>query len=170
MPIRTDVAQEKQRLSDQLAKLDADRSKLQDRLDELEIAERVLSRFGKQKNETTKPRRPAGGRSQQASDDGENARTPARGRGAALPRGQSMPLGEATLRAVQAHSGGLSADSVRNYLAKKFGLEVRPNHLGMALQRHRRAGRLEIRDSRWHALQEAAGEMPGRAPRGATAI
>jgi hypothetical protein len=27
---------------------------------------------------------------------------------------------------------------------------VRPNHLGMALQRHRRAGHLENRNQRWH--------------------
>jgi hypothetical protein len=29
-------------------------------------------------------------------------------------------------------------------------MTVRPNHLGMALQRHRRAGRLELRDQRWY--------------------
>jgi len=28
-------------------------------------------------------------------------------------------------------------------------MAVRPNHLGIALQRHRRAGRLENRDQRW---------------------
>jgi hypothetical protein len=152
MPIMADVTQEKQRISDQLAKIDAERSKLQDRLNELEIAERVLSRFGKQRGETQRRGRPAGSQSKQASGNGESPGVSRRQR-TARPVAQAVPLGEATLRAVQAHSGGVSADAVRDYIAKQFGLTVRPNHLGMALQRHRRAGRLEIRDSRWHALQ-----------------
>ncbi len=153
MPIMADVTQEKQRISDQLAKIDTERSKLQDRLNELEIAERVLSRFGKQGGETQRRGRPAGSQSKQASGNGESPEIPARRQRTARPKAQVVPLGEATLRAVQAHSGGVSADAVRDYIAKQFGLTVRPNHLGMALQRHRRAGRLEIRDSRWHALQ-----------------
>jgi len=154
MPIIAEVTQEKQRISDQLAKIDAERSKLQDRLSELEIAERVLSRFGKQRGETQRRGRTAGSQSKQASGNGESPGIiPARRQRAARPEAQVVPLGEAALRAVQAHSGGVSADAVRDYIAKQFGLTVRPNHLGMALQRHRRAGRLEIRDSRWHALQ-----------------
>jgi hypothetical protein len=39
-------------------------------------------------------------------------------------------------------------------------MTVRPNHLGIALQRHRRAGRLESRDSRWYLPQAAQGELP----------
>jgi hypothetical protein len=153
MPIIAEVTQEKQRISDQLAKIDAERSKLQDRLSELEIAERVLSRFGKQRGETPRRGRPARSQSKQASGNGESPGVSARRQRTVRPEAQTVPLGEATLRAVQAHSGGVSADAVRDYIAKQFGLTVRPNHLGMALQRHRRAGRLEIRDSRWHALQ-----------------
>jgi len=55
------------------------------------------------------------------------------------------------LRAVKAHAKGASADDLRKYLSRKFGLTVRPNHLGNALSRHRRAGRLENRDARWFA-------------------
>ena len=151
MPIMADVTQEKQRISDQLAKIDAERSKLQDRLNELEIAERVLSRFGKQRGETQRRGRTAGSQSKQASGNGEiPGIIPARRQRAARPEAQVVPLGEAALRAVQAHSGGVSADAVRDYIAKQFGLTVRPNHLGMALQRHRRAGRLEFRDQRWY--------------------
>jgi len=54
------------------------------------------------------------------------------------------------LKAVQAHAKGLSANDLLSYLSREFGLTVRPNHLGSALQRHRRAGRLENRDQRWH--------------------
>jgi len=135
MPIIADIVQEKQRVSEQLEKVDAERSRLQDRLNELEVAERVLSRFG------------------QAKRPGDGPRPATRQPPAAHSEAQLLPLGEATLRAVKAHSGGVSADEVRDYLSKHFGLTVRPNHLGMALQRHRRAGLLEIRDSRWHALR-----------------
>ena len=41
-----EIAQEKQRIAERLARLDAERAKLADQLNELEIAERVLSRFG----------------------------------------------------------------------------------------------------------------------------
>jgi len=34
-----------------------------------------------------------------------------------------------------------------------------PNHLGMALQRHRRAGRLENRDQRWYLPASAQSEQ-----------
>src|SRR6266851_852611 len=104
MPVMVDVTQEKQRISDQLVKIDAERSKLQAQFNELEIAERVLSRFGKKTGETRRPGRPASP-SKQVTDGGES-RSPvsARRSRAARPEGRSMPLGEATLRAVQAHS------------------------------------------------------------------
>ena len=38
------------------------------------------------------------------------------------------------------HDEGATAGEVLNYLSRKFGMTVRPNHLGIALQRHRRAG------------------------------
>jgi hypothetical protein len=41
-------------------------------------------------------------------------------------------------------------EQLLNYLSRKFGLTARPNHLGSALQRHRRAGRLEYRDHHWY--------------------
>ena len=61
-----------------------------------------------------------------------------------------MSLSDATLKAVQAHDEGATASEVLNYLSREFGMTVRPNHLGMALQRHRRAGRLENRNQRWY--------------------
>ena len=61
-----------------------------------------------------------------------------------------MSLSDATLKAVQAHGEGATAGEVLNYLSREFGMTVRPNHLGIALQRHRRAGRLENRDQRWY--------------------
>jgi hypothetical protein len=61
-----------------------------------------------------------------------------------------VSLSDAILKAVQAHGEGATANEVLNYLSREFGMTVRPNHLGIALQRHRRAGRLENRDQRWY--------------------
>ena len=41
-----EISEERQKLSERLARLDADRAKVAQQVEELEIAERVLSRFG----------------------------------------------------------------------------------------------------------------------------
>jgi hypothetical protein len=61
-----------------------------------------------------------------------------------------VSLSDATLKAVQAHDEGATASEVLDYLSREFGMTIRPNHLGMALQRHRRGGRLDNRNQRWH--------------------
>jgi hypothetical protein len=139
-----DIAQERQRIAERLARLDSDRAKLAEQLGELEIAERVLSRFGK--GEAGAPRRAR--RAAPASPDGRRARAPK-----LSPQGLS--LSDATLRAVQQHPEGVTAADVMTYLTRELGMSVRPNHLGIALQRHRRAGRLDNRDRRWFSPQAA---------------
>jgi hypothetical protein len=143
-----EIGQEKQKVSERLARLDAEREKLGAQLNELEVAERVLTRFGRV--ETTERRR-----------RGRPARTapaPAapRSRAAAAQPAQAVSLSDATLRAVQAYGEGATPSEVLSYLAREFGMTVRPNHLGIALQRHRRAGRLETRDSRWFLPHQSA--------------
>jgi antitoxin HicB len=91
-------------------------------IDEQEIAERVLRRFGGQ--------------------------------------APTESLSEATLRAVQAHSEGATAQDVRDYLSREFGMTVKPNQLGIALQRHRHTGQLENRDQRWYSPVKA--DTPAR--------
>jgi hypothetical protein len=131
------IGQDKQRVSERLMRLDAERTKLSNQLKELEIAERALTRFGE------KPKKGPAAKTAMAVGS-----EPAAGGGG---QKKSASLGEATLKAVKAHAKGASADDVLKYLTRKFGLTVRPNHLGSALQRHRRAGRLENRDQRWYA-------------------
>jgi len=143
-----EIGQEKQKVSERLARLDAERAKLGAQLNELEVAERVLTRFGR--GDTAERRR-----------RGRPARTApapaaARSRGRAAHPAQAVSLSDATLRAVQAHGDGATASEVLSYLAREYGMAVRPNHLGIALQRHRRAGRLETRDSRWFMPHHAA--------------
>jgi hypothetical protein len=145
-----EIGQEKQKVSERLARLDAERAKLGAQLNELEVAERVLSRFGRV--ETTERRR----RGRPARTAPAPAPAPARGRAAAAQPAQTVSLSDATLRAVQAYGDGATPSEVLSYLAREFSMTVRPNHLGIALQRHRRAGRLETRDSRWFLPQQSA--------------
>jgi hypothetical protein len=148
-----DIARERQLLGERLAKLDGDRAHLAEQLAELEAAERVLSRF-------TRAKPTAGRRGRRAATTAAETQTagaaePRRGRQGrrAAPKvaakTSGVSLGDAALRAVAAHGHGISAEEVRKYIANQLGMQVRPNHLGMALQRHRRAGRLEQRDLLW---------------------
>jgi hypothetical protein len=146
-----DIGQEKQRISERLARLDAERTKLGDRLNELETTERVLTRFGGKAAPTE--RRGRGRPARTASASGRQGT--ARG-GQQAP---TMSLSDAILKAAQAHGEGATANEVLDYLSREFGMTVRPNHLGIALQRHRRAGRLENRDQRWYLPPSVHGDQ-----------
>jgi hypothetical protein len=147
-----EIGQEKQKVSERLARLDAEREKLGAQLNELEVAERVLTRFGRV--DTTERRRR--GRPARTAPAPAPAPAAARGRARVVQPAEAVSLSDATLRAVQAHGEGATPGEVLSYLAREFGMTVRPNHLGIALQRHRRAGRLETRDSRWFLPQQSA--------------
>ena len=136
-----EIGQERQRISERLAQLDAERTKLSDQLNDLETAARVLTRFGG-KADTTRGRR-------KGHPAGTQPATPGKHR-AKSGQAPSVLLSDASLKAVQAHRKGATSNEVLSYLSRRFGMTVRPNHLGIALQRHRRAGRLENRDQRWH--------------------
>jgi predicted metal-dependent phosphoesterase TrpH len=152
-----DIAKERQRLAERLTRVDAERTKLAGQLEELEATERVLSRLSPVK--AASPRR---GRPARPAKATEPASAPAPRRGAG--RGgrkaaakQVLSLGDATLRAVGALGTDVSAEQIRVYLGEQFGMQVRPNHLGMALQRHRRGGRLSERDGSWSMAQLGEG-------------
>ena len=136
------IEQEKQRISERLARLDAEREKLSGQLEALEIAERVLARFGG-KGVTTERRRRTRPAKTTPAAAGER-------RGRSSQKASGVSISEASLKAVQAHSEGATPAELLNYLSREFGMTVRPNHLGAALQRHRRAGQLENRDQRWY--------------------
>jgi hypothetical protein len=136
-----DIGRERQRVSERLAQLDAERTKLSDQLNDLETAERVLTRFGG-KADTTRGRRKGHPAGTQPATPGKHA--------AQSGQAPSVLLSDASLKAVQAHRKGATSNEVLSYLSRRFGMTVRPNHLGIALQRHRRAGRLENRDQRWY--------------------
>ena len=172
MPVLDDIAAEKQRLTDRLARVDAERERLAQQLAELDAAERVLLRMtpgaprrgspGRRAEavEAAKPALSRRGRRARQADATEWAPAPRRGAGRGGRRTRqkrALGLGDATLQAVQALGNNAAAQQIRDYLAEHFGLRVRPNHLGMALQRHRRAGRLQEDDGRWSAVLAETG-------------
>jgi len=136
------MEQEKQRISERLVRLDAEREKLSGQLDELEIAERVLARFGGKAVTTEKQTRARPARTAPAEAGERGSRSSKKAPG--------VSISDASLKAVQAHSEGATPAELLNYLSREFGMTVRPNHLGAALQRHRRASQLENRDQRWY--------------------
>jgi hypothetical protein len=135
---------EKTKVSERLARLDADRAKIATQLIDLETAERVLTRVSK-----TPPTR----RTRLASAAEANASKGTRGRGrpprAATgksegrePSARSLGLGERVL--------ALATGKTRQELYAACPSD-RPNHVGMAVQRHIRAGRIQERDGKLHA-------------------
>jgi hypothetical protein len=127
MTVLDQIGQDKQRIAERLARLDAERAKLSNQLAEFEVAERALGRFGGRKVAAEKTKK-VSAKTATAAVRKPNPR--------ARQQAPAASLGEATLKAVKAHAKGVSADDVRKYLSRKFGLTVRPNHLGSALQRH----------------------------------
>lgn len=147
-----DITAERQRLTERLARVDAERAKLAEQLTELEAAERVLSRLVPTKAAPRRRTRARAAKATKAPAEPTGRRRASGGRRkvAAKP---ALPLGDATLRAVEALGNEVSAEQIREYLGTQFGIQVRPNHLGMALQRHRRSGRLSERNARWSMPQ-----------------
>ena len=143
-----EIEQEKQRISERLARLDAERGRLAEQLNELEVAARVLSRFGKAEATPRRRGRPARATAAKAPGKAPAAAAPQRRR--ARVQAGGLSVSDAALQVVREHPEGVAASDVLNTLSSQYGLKVRPNHLGIALQRHRRAGRLDQRDERWY--------------------
>jgi hypothetical protein len=141
MSIRDDIVKEKQRVGDALAHIDMQREKLVSELAELEATERVLARYGKD----TRAKKPS---STQMS--ATKAAAPARP--------------HRLLRAAEAKSADSKratptlGDQVLALATGKTRREItteckgaRPNHVGVIIARHKRAGRIEERDGKLYA-------------------
>ena len=99
MATSDEIGRERQRVSERLARLDAERAKLANELNELEIAERVVTRFGKTPGTIERRRR---GRPARTAPVAGGAPTARRRRQA-----PTVALRDAVLRAVEAHRGVL---------------------------------------------------------------
>jgi hypothetical protein len=138
-----EITREKQRVSEALARVDAQREKLAGQLAELEATERVLARYSKGAG----VRRTAAARTPTSP---RNPAAPARA-GGARRRKTTRPPGS------QRSSPNLS-DQVLALATGKTQPEIaaackgaRPNHVGAAISRHKRAGRIEERDGKLYA-------------------
>ena len=146
-----EITKEKQRISAALARVDTQRERLVGQLSELEAAERVLARY----STGTPARRTA---SANAPTMATQAATPARQRGrrrtaTAIPAGRRR--GSSNLSAqVLALATGKTQQEIAAVCKG-----ARPNHIGAALARHRRAGRIEERDGRLYATQSTGTEQ-----------
>ena len=137
-----EITKEKQRLGEALARVDAQRDKLTSQLTEMEATERVLARYSK----GTQTRKTLSGK------------TPTQ---AAAPARQSAHRRTTIAKpaGVRRSSPSLN-DQVLALAIGKTQQEItaackgaRPNHVGAAIARHKRAGRIEERDGKLYARQ-----------------
>jgi len=146
-----EITKEKQRLGAALARLDAQREKLVSQLSELETVERVLARYSK-------------------------GRQPRKTSSVKLPTTVAKTAAPARLRGRRRSETAKSAGGSRNSLSLndqvlalatgKTQQEItaackgaRPNHVGAAIARHKRAGRVEERDGKLYATQPSGTEQ-----------
>ena len=134
-----EITTEKQWVSEALARVDAQREKLSGQLGELEATERVLARYSKgtPANRTASAKVPT-----TATKAVAQARPRARARTATAtkPAGRkrtSSTLGDQVL--------ALATGKTQQEIAAACK-GARPNHVGVAIARHKRAGRIEERD------------------------
>ena len=140
-----EITKEKQRVNEALARVDAQREKLTGQLGELAAAERVLARYSKgtRAKETTSANMPTAA---------TKAAAPARSRGrrrttAAKSAGggrTSPTLGDQVLAMANGKTQQEIAAACKG---------ARPNHVGGAIARYKRAGRIEERDGKLYATQ-----------------
>lgn len=134
-----EITNEKKRITQVLARVDAQRERLADQLEELRAAERALARYSK---------------------TGQRKRTSARTKSATSARAaRNLRAARATTPGGKPTSLSLS-DQVLTLATGKTQQEItavcksaRPNHVGVAIARHKRAGRLEERDGKLYATQ-----------------
>ena len=137
------LANATKRLSEALARIDAQRQKLAGQLGELEATERVLARYSK------------GPRARKMA----SARTPIAATKVVAPaRSGGRPRTTAAKPAGGKRSSPSLSDQVLALASGKTQQEIaaackgaRPNHVGAAISRHRRAGRIEERDGKLYA-------------------
>jgi hypothetical protein len=140
-----EITKEKQRISEALARADAQREKLIGELSELEATERVLTRYSKGTQSRRTPSAETPTMAMKAADAarqrGSHRTTTAK---PAADKRSSPTLGDQVL----ALANGKTQQEIT---AACKG--ARPNHVGVVIARHKRAGRIEERDGKLYAAQ-----------------
>jgi hypothetical protein len=140
-----EITKEKQRLGEALARVDAQREKLTGQLDELEATERVLARYSK----GTGAKKTASAKTLTTTTKAVDAARPRRRprTTAAKPAGgkrTSPTLGDQVLALANGKTQQEIAAACKG---------ARPNHVGVVIARHKRAGRIEERDGKLYVTQ-----------------
>jgi hypothetical protein len=141
------ISAEKTKVSERLARLDTDRATIATQLTDLETAERVLTRVSK----TPPARRPTSAAAAEAK-----VPTATRGRGRPPKAATSKSAGrEPNASSLGERVLALATGKTRQELYLAYPND-RPNHIGIAVQRHIRAGRIQERDAKLYATSPAA--------------
>jgi len=139
------ISAEKTKLSERLARLNADRETIATQLTDLDATERVLTRVGP--TSSARRTRSASGREAKTSD--------AERGGHRQPRAVASKLAGRQAGARTANLGervlALATGKTRRELYAACPGD-RPNHVGMAVQRHIRAGRIQEREGKLYAI------------------
>jgi len=140
------ISAEKTRVSERLARLNTERATVATRLTDLETAERVLTRVSK----TPPSRRPT-------SAAAAETKAPAASRGRGRPPGAAATksaAGKPSAPSLGERVLALATGRTRQELYQACPND-RPNHVGIAVQRHLRAGRIQERDGKLYAISPA---------------
>ena len=146
-----EITKEKQRVSETLARVDAQREKLTGQLSELEATERVLTRYSKGTH--VKKTAPA-----KTPTPPTKAVAPVRSRGRTRPTAAKAVVGKRSSPSLSDQVLALASGKTQQEIAAACK-GVRPNHVGGAISRHKRAGRIEERDGKLYATQSTGTEQ-----------
>ena len=140
-----EITKAKQRLSDALARVDAQREKLISQLSELEATERVLARHttGVQPKKTASAKMPT---------TATEVAAPARPRGRQRTTTAKPAGGKRTPPTLNDRVLLLAMGKTQQEITAACK-GARPNHVGAAIARHKRAGRIQERDGKLFAVQ-----------------
>jgi len=150
MAILDEITKEKERVGEALARVDAQREKLSSQLSELEATERVLARYSTDR----RARKTA------------SAKILSTATTSAAPRSRRRPRSTATRATAGDRTSPSLGDQVLALATGKTQQEIaaactgaRPNHIGIAIARHKRAGRIEERGGKLYATQSVGAEQ-----------
>jgi len=152
MTALNEITKAKQRISAALARVDTQREKLVSQLSELEAAERVLARYstGRPARRTASAANPPTMATQAAASARRRGRRRTTAAIPAVGRRGSSNLNDQVLALVTGKTQQEIAAACKG---------ARPNHVGAAIARHKRAGRIEERDGKLYARQSAGTEQ-----------
>jgi hypothetical protein len=146
-----EITKEKQRVSEALARVDAQRDKLTSQLSELEATERVLARYSK----GTQARKAA---SAKTPTTATKAGAPAQGRRRRRATIAKPGPGKRTSPSLNDQVLALATGKTQQEITAECK-GARPNHVGAAIARHKRAGRIEEREGKLYATQSTGTEQ-----------